>query len=366
MDERSGSTRIPARNAINTLARQMRDAAKWGPTHWTARLFLLLQAGRLTPDLAHAELVDAMGAQTIVRLLRHDRIRLGKKVTTFDVLQMHAGTIMPRDDAAMERDDFEPKRIGEGNEVFQIWREVIDIRQREKTHMSAFTGIIIGRHAVERLYDRERLRHDEIGGRLLEDVGDLVATMCFAKAAGLMHHGTANRSPYDGYAPGAVGMVPFGDGLMITGNRSLIVTETAKRWVSKRDGYRDVKAAVHPKEILPTRQVEGGEIFGRLTTMGLTYLSRDLLRPEQVRYITLFREAMVGHDIDAIVDQAGRGYMPHERPQEVITVEVDEELHRILRRNVSIHDGADEWIVFRDEVQSVEVAEEWYATHVRK
>lgn len=314
-----GAELIPTKHAIATALRRIK--AGWQPDsdrHWTRIAWTMIKRNRLNVDAVRTALTQGMQADNLVTITEIRKRRASKTTTVFDVMRMCPDDFVAQGEDCAER-------------FVVMRRETCEVHRRNLEYRSCIAGIALHEHAIGRLYEREQLAHGEIIARLKEDLARIETSTAFAHAAGLM-----SSSDGDTRTPGATGMIPLGQGLLIV--RSVEVearnASTARIDLVELGAIR-MAGEPHP-QVVSHHVVDGLRRATHRITIGITYLAYEDLRPEQRDYLALFEDAMLDHDLASITSDVGRLWMPHERPVPMPRIEVDARLHEILRRNVRI------------------------------
>lgn len=317
---------IPARYALNTALREM--GAIWDekrPDYWTQGISDMVKAGRVTAN-GLKDAIARIDPAIILSMARSDMKRLGKTVPVFDIIRMQPLRIHPRHGPDQEN----PR------EIIMLRRDVVTQRDREVDIRSGNMGIALDRHAAERLYERERCTPDEIVGRLRGDMAHLVRTVAFARASGIIKRARGTDAGETGISPGEATFVPMGKGALVVEALQLDVNGiTARRTLVRRTGTVITVAGHDPQMTRETEPLDGHPAVGLIEMTGITYLSEDMLRPDQRDYLALFEDAMEAVDIEALTDTVGAVAMPHERHRGFPAVPAPApRLMTLLRENV--------------------------------
>ena len=167
--------------------------------------------------------------------------------------------------------------------------------------------IAITRHALERLYERERIETGHLSGKIRETIADVRRSIAFSVMTGLSIGELPDAHKADkeeGSATAALQIVPCSRGLLLIDvvlccalrdHYPVIRLETRRSGTfAKGSPSRDP----HVREFQ-----RGGHIFEYAPYhLGRTYISEEMLRPEQIEYARLFREATMGVDLHKIAN----------------------------------------------------------------
>jgi hypothetical protein len=311
---------IPSRHAINQAFRTIHSSSDVNGTdrHWLSTFRPSVLRQRLCVDALERDLVGGVTATSLTGMRRTDGRRLGKPQTTFDI-----GRLVP------DRFVIHDRRMGwtgEEQAVVVLRRETVIARRNHLEERSSPSGIAVTRHALERLYERERCDHDGIHERILRDLGEADHTLAFAVAAGLFAcGGPMERDAYT--------MLPLGRGMLIVRNMAIAMypgTSPVTRYSVEKMGIMSLPVANDRQRRLSIAPIAGMAVEGHLLAVGVTYLSPDLLRIEQTAYNALFRREAARFDLADIAADAGRTWLHHERRVEPARIEVDPRLHYLL------------------------------------
>lgn len=332
---------VPAKYIVNAALRDIRRATtgKGDPDFWVRHVERMVEEGRTSGDALERIMRERMPQAAVVDITRTDARRSGKPTTTIDVMLMRPETLVQRDNP-----------LDTPRDVVILRRNTLVTRSNEVEMRGSPCGIGVDRHVLERLHEREGCTHETIGQRLKTDMADIASTISFAMAAGLvkrpMHAKDARDAPV--HLPGTATQVPFGDGLLVTTSMQIDIQDGHRvcgRNVLRRRDTQTTYTRTHPDRRVPTDDIDGRPAEGHLITLGITYLSFDMLRPDQRDYQAIFQDEMERHDLKALTADIGRTWMPHETPTPPPRIEVTERLHRLLNENVRRNDRSPRWMV---------------------
>ena len=326
MNEDHARVAIPARYALNTAIRRMRAIWDEGRhDYWSGEIASMVGRRKVTGEGIRTA-IGMIDRDIVVSSAIREGTRLGKPSLTVDMIRMQPVTLVPRDDAT--RTD---------REIILLRRDVISQRGQEVDIRSGPLGIALDRHAAERIYERERCTHDEIVQRLRDDLAGLVRTVAFCRAAGVVKR-LEGRSASDPLAAGEAALVPMGAGaLVVEATRVDTYAGIARRTLARLPASKVTNAAVDPLVMVDAAPIEGSPAVGVMQMVGVTYLSDDLLRPEQRDCLALLEDAMeaAGHLVDEAAAALGTISMPHEPPVVLPAMPpVEPRLMALLARNV--------------------------------
>jgi hypothetical protein len=311
---------IPARYAISQSFRSIQASADINGTdgHWMNIFRPDVLRRRLRVDALQQEIMHGATATSLTSFVRRDGRRLGRPQSIFHIGRLVADRFLMHDPVE--------GWTGEDQRVLVLRRETVHARSDHLEERSSPSGITISRHALERLYERERCGHEHIHRRILADLAEADQTLSFAVAAGLFTCGGPLERD-------ACTMLPLGDGLLVVRN----VTVCMKTGLSPATRYCVGKAGIvsHPvardaARAISMSPLSGTAVDGHVMAMGMTYLSHEILRLEQSAYMTLFREEIAKVDLDEIAADAGRTWLQHERRRDTPAIEASPRLHYLL------------------------------------
>ena len=319
----SDSFVLPAHYAITAALNAMHDAQAIRGTndHWLWNCASSVASGRLDLEDLAKQIETGPTSRAVMTCRREDSRKVGKPAMD------HVLTKLVPDRFRAHRD-----RTGWGEElqVVVVRKDAIHARSNFVEERSAVSGLAVCRHALERYYERERLSHSEIEARILRDLADVDRRLAFAVASGLFCNG-------DACSPGAVTVLPLGEGLLIVRNAVILADEgwrPSSRAVRKKRSFFGTPTDIDPQRSLNGLSVDGRSAEGFVMAMGVTYLSERILRLEQRAYAALFRSESGKHDLDAIGCDMGRTWLAHERRPPVPTVNADPYLRYLLSQIV--------------------------------
>ena len=166
-------------------------------------------------------------------------------------------------------------------------RETIEIKQdRVEVEISPY-GVGFTRHMLERVYERENVGTGELDQAMTHRIRDLYGQIAYnlAKRLVVPLAQTPNLMKY-------CMMVPFGDGLAIIERREVMEYDEGRADVTRatiRNGRILTKLSNQHEINVERAVIEGKKILCRSLWIATTFLSKEILRPEQSRYIELHR-----------------------------------------------------------------------------
>lgn len=314
---------IPPRYAITQAFRTIHASAAHTGTerHWLQWGRKGVLSGRLDVKRLEEDIRSGPTSASLTCMTSVSRRRLGKPATTFNIGRLVADRFVTYDD-----------KIGWGAEqqVLVLRREVIEARGDHLEERSSPSGIAISRHALERLYERERCDHCTIHKRILSDLAEADRTLAFAIAAGLFVKG-------EPYQRNACTVLPLGQGLLYVRNGGVATkagTNPTSRYVVGAKGIYSKPVVGDRARCVDIGRLGGIPVEGHLLAIGMTYLSSDMLFLEQEAYAALFHQEALKHDLCALTSETGRSWLPHEKQSPGARIEVDERLRYLLSRIV--------------------------------
>lgn len=339
MDDATPGVAIPARYALNTALRRMRAIWDEGrEDYWTREIVSMVKKRQVTGDGVEAA-VRTIDPDIVVSMDVTKGRRLGRPSRIIDMIRMQPMTLTARDQS------------GAGTrEIILLRRDLITQRDQEIEVRSGDVGIALDRHAAERIYQRERCTHDEIVKRLRDDLRGMVRAIAFCRASRIINGWEADGTS-GSIRPGAAAFVPMGAGALIVEAMQVdVAANTSRRTLVKRPASTLKIARNDPGIVLPAAAVDGHDAVGIVQMVGMTYLSDDLLRPEQRDYLALFEDAMeeAGDKVDMAARILGSVAMAHEpAPALPVMPEPGERIINLLRRNVRRRHDATAWLELR-------------------
>lgn len=291
---------IGSRHAVRDYLRRI-DASYAHPIDSPHDWFGQMLAGyrkRMTPairDAALSTMTDGPGSASILRLTRSTGRRLGKEIVSIVAMRAHHATIAPVGEGApADRSD----------EIVMLWRETYDVGIDRLDMVTGPTHLALTRHALERIHQREGCMTGEIDAKIKEQIVDADRNMAFAAATGLCLGGCDGE-----IRPGSTLLIPLADSLLIVEARCVVTKDFAVRLVVKKGVVQQRTVEMNANNALTLRDPEGREALVALMHTARTYLTSEILRPEQREYRDLFlelasNEAMKG--IEAQFQQAQR------------------------------------------------------------
>lgn len=314
---------IPSRHAINQAFRTIYSstALNGSDRHWLMWAKQGVGNRRLDVDAVARDVSSGPTSVSLTGFQRSDRKRLGRKSSTFHVGRLVADRFVSYDPV---------EGWGADQQVLVLRRETIEARPDYLEERSSPSGIAITRHALERLYERERCDHCDIHGRILVDLAEADRTLAFAVAAGLFVQGDALHRD-------ASTVLPLGKGLLYVRNIAVAMragTNPVSRYVVQKRGVLSMPVMGDPERRLPLGRLGRIDVDGHLIAMGMTYLSPGLLYLEQEAYSALFRKEAERFDLSALAADAGRTWLPHEKRPCPQRIEVAPRLRYLLSQIV--------------------------------
>lgn len=309
---------VPAKYAVRQLFRDIAGAnnIKISDNEWLRESCLNAAAKRLNLDRVEEDVRYGVLSSSIADVRRYDRKRLGKPAMKIVLGRLVADVLVEQDGETW----------GEEHKVLILRQEVIEARKDYLEQRSALTGLAVTQHALERLYEREDCCQNDILQRVRDDVGCAAGTLAFATAAGVSLRGKLTDV-------GSSTVIPVGNGLLVVRN---ILVATSKgtshttRMVACKNGFLSTVVDHRRPRLVNIPPLMGMEVQGHVVSMGITYLSEDLLHIEQKAYAAMFRTEMEKHDVQAISEQMNQVRMQHEKLPEMPQIQVSDRLHYLL------------------------------------
>tara|TARA_B100000953_G_C18023548_1_gene421221 strand:- start:976 stop:2052 length:1077 start_codon:yes stop_codon:yes gene_type:complete len=314
---------LPPHYAINKALAAIYNSQKirGSDEHWLWGFAPAVAAGRLDLEDLSRNIESGPTSCATMTCERSTSRKAGKPAVDFTVTKL-----VP--------DRFRAHRANEGwgeqLEVVVVRKDEIHARKNYLEERSAVSGLSVCRHALERYYEREHHSHNDIHARILKDMADVDRKLGLAVAAGLFCNG-------DPFSPGAVTVLPLGEGLIIVRN-TVIMAEKGWRPSSRAVRKKRVLLAT-PTDVDPCRSlkpfvVDGNPAEGFLMAMGVTYISNDIMRLEQRAYTSLFRAEAQKHDLALLGKDMGRTWLAHETKPPIPSIEVHPRLSYLLSQIV--------------------------------
>lgn len=331
-EKKDFSALVPARYAINAAFKEMYDI--WDEDrsdYWMRRLTHLVLGGKVNADNVET-IINSIDSRIRVSLERRIVKRVGKIETLFDLIRMQPLKIISR----------KKEEKTERKELIILRRDIISLKKRGIDIRSGYVGIALDRHAIERLYEREKLTCHGILDRLRSDMHQLIRHVAFARAAKLIKCARIGGQPLN---PGNVTFLPMGNGALIVEALQI----DCNGFVGRRTliGKKDVSITVahhHPEMRYPADPIDKMPTEGIIKMTGTTYLSDDLLRPDQRDCLALFEDALEDVDTDALMALMGMVTLPHESHQDWPPTDVNsDKMMRLMRENVKRNKQAAPW-----------------------
>ncbi len=309
---------VPAKYAIRQLFRDIAGVnnIKSDDNKWLLESCRNAAAKRLSLDRLEEYVRHGVLSPSVSDVRRYDHRRLGKPS-----MKLVLGRLVA--DVLVEQNGVE---WGEEHKVLILRQEVLEARKDYLEQRSALTGLAVTQHALERLYQREDCCQSDILQRVRDDVGCAAGALAFATAAGISLRGRLCE-------PGASTVLPIGNGLMVVRNMLVATTKGTShttRMIACKNGFLSTIVDHRRKRLVSLPPVMGLEVQGHVVSMGITYLSEDLLHIEQKAYAAMFREEMEKHDIQAISEQMNQVRLSHEKLPELPQINVSDRLHYLL------------------------------------
>lgn len=309
---------VPAKYAVRQLFRDIAGAnnTKISDNEWLRESCLNAAAKRLILDRVEEDVRYGILSPSVADVRRYDYRRFGKPA-----MKLVLGRLVA--DVLVEQDGL---NWGEEHKVLILRQEVIEARKDHLEQRSALTGLAVTQHALERLYEREDCCQSDILQRVRDDIGSAAGALAFATAAGISLRGRLTDL-------GSSTVLPIGDGLMVVRNVLVATTKGTNhttRMIACKNGFLSTAIDVRRPRLVNIPPVMGMEVQGHIVSMGLTYLSEDLLHIEQKAYAAMFKAEMEKYDVQAISEQMNQVRMPHEKLPEVQQINVSNRLHYLL------------------------------------
>ncbi len=309
---------VPAKYAVRQLFRDIAGAnnIKISDNEWLRESCINAAAKRLNLDQVEENVRYGVLSPSVADVRRYDRKRLGKPAMKLVFGRLVADVLVEQDGESW----------GEEHKVLILRQEVIEARKDYLEQRSALTGLAVTQHALGRLYEREDCCQNDILQRVRDDIGCAAGALAFATAAGISLRGRLTDV-------GSSTVLPVGDGLMVV--RNILVATTkgtghTTRMIACKNGFLSTAVDHRRPRLVDIPSVMGREVQGHVVSMGVTYLSEDLLHIEQKAYAALFRAEMEKYDVQAISEQMNQVRMPHEKLPETLQINVSDRLHYLL------------------------------------
>jgi len=237
--------------------------------------------------------------------------------------------------------EIEHIQSGRVEEVLAPVRFVHRIERDRDAFELAHANIFITRHALERLYEREGLPTGGVPEAIRETITDLRHNLAFAISNELRIGNPPEmvNCTDDSFQIGMSSMlVPFGAGLLVIETGLYL----ARREIPINTRFEARRSGIIPKGDPVSNKMARDvtkwfpEATGHINHTGRTYLSRDILRPEQVEYLDAFKAEISKVDINTIATELFDGLDQHKAKKNRQSKDVqrenslDTKLHSLL------------------------------------
>jgi hypothetical protein len=311
---------IPARYVISQM---LRDAdrinrSEDGKNDWIIRYGKAARTKKVDIDAVVNDVMNGPLRKVIIS----PRIEQGKKQLKKTV-QITYGRLMS-DEFVMYDNE---KGWTSSTRGFVLRRELMEIRKDHLEKQSSLTGLIVTKHALERLYEREECTHQNIENRVKRDISYVSKALAFAIKARLCSGG-------DPYKKGAMFLLPVSDGLMIVRNEVVMIEQNVnpetRETVAKNNKILILPLTKRTERTINVEPIEGMDLQGYVMSMAMTYVSSDMLSFEQKSYISMFLEEMKKHNLEDLSRELYSVRCMHETAREDVEIEVKPILHYLL------------------------------------
>lgn len=242
--------------------------------------------------------------------------RLGRPTTEFAMLRAGHGEI---------------RHLGGMRTVpgIYICRDYVRLEQDRAEHVPSIPFVFFSTHALERMYEREECVEGGIDEMMRERLTTADGDLAFASITNLWIRGENDVAHQ---------LVPFGDGLLIATIVSYVTPADHPAPFVTRQIFRrniiDRRPMPIRDELLGTMPEGLTGHSSQILTLARTYLSCDMLRPEQEEYRRLFMDEAAALDRRKM---AAALYMPvnaHER-KALGEMHASPRLHDLLARSLN-------------------------------
>lgn len=234
------------------------------------------------PTRCHAKfkdsLAEGMTSQRMLSVTETATRRLGKPASEFVMLRAGVGEI---------------KHLGGMRTVpgIYICRDYVRLEKTRAERVSSLPFVFFSTHALERIHEREKCVTGGIEDAMRERMVTADGDLAFATITGLV-------------VPGENGiehqLVPFGDGLLVATIVSYVEPANQAVPMVKREIFKH--RIIDDRQLPIRRELTGTMPEGleghssQVLTIARTYLSGDMLRPEQEEYRRLFMDEAAALD----------------------------------------------------------------------
>jgi hypothetical protein len=310
---------IPSYYAVSNFIRNIAriNAETIGKGHWIVSNIKMWRKKKLDIHSVAMEIISGPRKNSHVSSRIEEGKRLGKPLLKVISNRLVADQIVGRED----------DRWGKPIPILVMRREFAEIRKDHMEEHSVVTGFAICRHALERMYERREFTQDDMSARIRNDIRDIAENLAFAIRARLCSGQNPEKE-------GAEFRLPAGKGLLIIKNIAFLMKKdiiTESRLTPAKCG----KMYTHPvkkntRRVIAVDPVEDMDLEGHIMSLGITYITENMMSFEQLAYVSMFREEVKKHDIARISDETYRIRMKHEPDTEFPNIHVNDRLHYLL------------------------------------
>lgn len=314
---RSKTAVIPARYVVSQMLREADRASRIedGKNDWLIKYGKAARTKKVDIDAVVQDITNGPLKKVMIGVrVETKRKQLKKSV------QISFGRLMS-DEFVMYDND---KGWSSPTRGFVLRREIMEIRKDHLEKQSSLTGLIVTKHALERLYEREECTHQNIENRVKRDISYVSRALAFAIKAKLCSGG-------DPYKKGAMFHLPVSNGLMIIRNEVVMIEKNVnpetRETVAKDNKILILPLTKRTERTVDVDSIEGLDLQGYVMSMAMTYISSDMLSFEQVSYRSVFLEEMSRYNLEELSRDLYSVRCMHETAKESKDIEVKPILH---------------------------------------
>lgn len=264
-------------------------------------------------------LAKGLTSQRMLSVTETPTRKLGQPATEYVMLRADVGEI---------------KHLGGMRSIRGIYacRDYVRIERQRAELVTSLPFVFFSAHALERIHERENCTTGEIDEAMRERMVTADGDLAFAAITGLMvraENGVAHQ------------LVPFGDGLLVATIVSYVspAKEPVPTVMRQTFKHRTVDQRRTPirAELVGTMPEGIEEHCSQVLTIARTYLSADMLRPEQEEYRRLYMDEAAAMDRGKLAAALHMPVAAHET-RSLDGMTASKRLHELLALSVN-HDA---------------------------